>query len=184
MKQIIRAAAVMVAFLTVSAVASAQKPQGQNDNNWREKLKTEKVGILTTTMELTTEEAQVFWPVYNELDARKEQYIKESRESYRALNAAVKEGKSDEEIAELLARYTSAQLASADFDATCVAEYSKVLPAKKVAKLMIAEERFRRMQFQRFQGQGQGQAQGPGQFRGGDRGPREGDRPQKQSKTE
>jgi len=182
MKQIFKAVAVMAAFITVSAAAFAQKPQGQTDNNWREKLKAEKVGILTTTMELTPEEAQVFWPVYNELDAQKEQCLKDSREAYRALNSALKEGKSDDEIAGLLAKYTSAQLASADFDATCVAEYSKVLPAKKVAKLVVAEEKFRRMQFQRFQGQGQ--AQGPGQFRGGDRGPREGDRPQKQSKTE
>ena len=176
MKTILKAVAAMAAFLMVSAAAAAQKPQGQADNNnWREKMKAERIGILTTTMELTPEEAQAFWPVYNQLDEQKEQYMKNSRDAYRALNAALKEGKTDEEVASLLMQYTSAQLSSVDFDAACIQEYSKVLPARKVAKLVVAEEKFRRMQFQRFQGQGQG----PGQMRGGDRGPRETANPQK-----
>lgn len=166
MKQVIRAVAVMTAFLSFSVVLFAQKPQGQTD--WHEKMKAEKVGILTTAMELTAEEAQSFWPVYNKLDEQKTRYMMESRSAYRDLNAALKDGKSDEEVAELLARYTSAQLAAADFDATCMSEYSRVLPARKVAKLIVAEEKFRRLQFQRFQGQGNG----PG------RGQRPADRPQ------
>lgn len=178
MKAFFKAAAV-AAFLAVSAVASAQKPQGQNNNSWHEKMKAEKVGILTSTMELTSEEAQVFWPVYNQLDEQKDKYIRGSREAYRALNAALKEGKSDDEVAELLAKYISAMLASSDFDATCISEYSKVLPARKVAKLVVAEEKFRRMQFQRFQGQSP--TPGPGQFKGGDKGPRPTDRPQQKS---
>ncbi|MCQ2165598.1 MAG: hypothetical protein MJZ04_10570 [Bacteroidales bacterium] len=174
MKKILKAAAVMAAFLTVTAAAFAQNPQGKQENSWREKMMAEKIGFLTSAMELTSDEAQAFWPVYNRLEEQKEQQMRASRNAYKALSAALKEGKSDDEIAEILAQYTSAQLASADLEATCISEYGKVLPAQKIAKLIVGEEKFRRMQFQRFQGQGQG----PGQMRGGERGPRPADRPQ------
>ena len=174
MKKILKAVAVMAALLTVSAAVSAQNPQGKTENSWREKMMAEKIGFLTAAMELTSEEAQAFWPVYNHLEEQKEQQMRASRNAYRALSAALKEGKSDDEIAEILAQYTSAQLASADLEAACISEYGKVLTPQKTARLIVGEEKFRRMQFQRFQGQ----AQGSGQIRGGEKGPRPADRPQ------
>ena len=51
-------------------------------------------------------------------------------------------------------------------------EYLKVLPATKVAKLYISEEKFRKMQFQNFQGPGRGE--GASGMQGGNRGPGQG----------
>ena len=150
-------------MMTLSVAAFAQKQQGSEGNSWKEKLQAEKIALLTSEMELTPEEAQVFWPVYNKLDAEKTEVMSASRKAYKALSMAVKDGKDDAEIGKLLEEYLAATAASAEYDAKCVSEYEKVLPARKVAKLVLAEERFRKMQFQRLQGQG-----GPGP-RGGDR---------------
>ena len=153
--------AVMVAAVALSVCAFAQKPQ-DDGNGWRDKLKAEKIALLTNEMSLTPEEAQVFWPVYNQLEEQKMQYMQESRDAYKALSAAVKDNKDDAEVAGLLERYIAAQDKAGDFDAKCVAEYEKVLSARKVAKLVLAEERFRKMQFQRLQGGPRPQG-GPGQ---------------------
>ena len=48
-----------------------QSSQDQGMHNWGARMKSEKIGFLTSEMGLTPEEAQVFWPIYNKAEQEK-----------------------------------------------------------------------------------------------------------------
>jgi Spy/CpxP family protein refolding chaperone len=186
MKKMMMMLAAVVA-LSLSANLSAQDQQGQNRGDrgagWMEKMKAARVAFLTNELDLSASEAEAFWPVYNQAQEEKDAAFKETREAYRALTAAIKEGKGDKEVSALLKAYLKASKVPAQLDEEYLPEFLKVLPATKVAKLYISEEKFRKMQFQNMQGHrgegGAGVHEGgrPGGREGGFRGPGQGGRP-------
>ena len=57
-------AALAVVLMTVPSFA--QDGKGKRDESWKEKMRSEKIAFLTNEISLTPEEAQLFWPVYNQ----------------------------------------------------------------------------------------------------------------------
>ena len=165
-------AAVMAFAFSANVYAQDQQNRDERGSGWMEKMKSARVAFLTTELDLSAEEAQAFWPVYNQAQEEKDAAFKETREAYRALTAAIKDGKGDKEVEKLLKAYIKASKVPAALDDEFLPEYLKVLPATKVAKLYISEEKFRKMQFQNFQGPGRGEG-APG-MQGGNRGPGQG----------
>ena len=152
--------AAVAAFAIISVSSAFAQP---NKKNWHEKMMSEKIGYLTAELELTPEEAQVFWPVYNKIAEKKKEQNKAVGEAYKALTQALKEGTaSDKEIDKLLDQYLVAKQAQKENGKNDAAQYRKVLPSKKVAKLYIAEENYRRHQINRMKPQHGPQADGRG----------------------
>lgn len=135
----------------MSITAAAQGPRN-NPEDWKQKMQSEKIAFITTEVGLTPEEAQNFWPVYNEMDKVKDEAMKEVFKAYRAMEAAIKEGKSEKEINALLDKYLAAQKQQRDLDEKTVEKYRKVLSGDKVAKVFIAEEGFRRHHIRNLHG--------------------------------
>lgn len=139
MKNIVRI--VLCAVLLLSAVSvSAQNNTFQQQ--WMDRLQSEKIAFLTNEMSLTPQEAQVFWPIYNQAQKEQAEVTEASFKAFAALDAAVRAGKSEKEIGELLTKYTEA-MERQNSSAKYVEEYLKVLSSEKVAKLYIGEEKFR-----------------------------------------
>ena len=164
------AALAAFALLSITNVKAQPKKEG-----WQDKMKSEKIGFITVEVDLTPEEAQVFWPVYNEIANRKAELQKQVRESYKALLKVLsEEGATEQEINKSLDNYLAAKQAVQEASKGDVAKYRKVLSGKKVAKLYVAEEKFRRQNIrnlggQKPQGGPQGKPQGAphgGQFGG------------------
>ena len=65
------------------------------------------------------------------------------------LDKAVRDGKTGSEINALLDKYTKA-IDGQDVSAKYLKEYLKILPAEKVAKLFLGEEKFRQSQINRL----------------------------------
>ena len=101
-------------------------------------------------MDLTSEEAQVFWPIYNQAEKEKREAYKAVKQAYDNLDKGIQEGKGKKEIETLLRQYTAALDATQGIDSKYVSQYERVLPVEKVAKLFIGEESFRRQQIQRL----------------------------------
>lgn len=135
----------------MSITAAAQGPRN-NPEDWKQKMQSEKIAFITTEVGLTPEEAQNFWPVYNEMDKVKDEAMKEVFKAYRAMETAIKEGKSEKEINALLDKYLAAQKQQRDLDEKTVEKYRKVLSGDKVAKVFIAEEGFRRHHIRNLHG--------------------------------
>ena len=113
-------------------------------NGWKEKIMSEKVAFLTIELDITPEEAQAFWPVYNKVGKELDQARHDVISSYKQLSEAVEEERPEKEILQLLDKYILAKIQQDKIDNAAVDSYKTVLPVKKVAKLYIAEEKFRR----------------------------------------
>lgn len=134
--------------------ASAHKNCNQD---WKQKMMSEKIAFLTAEMDLTPEEAQVFWPVYNEVNKRSDEAMHKVFGTFKALEQALNEGKSEKEVQKLLDQYLKALDMQKETNSEAAEKYKKVLPAEKVARLYVGEERFRRQHIRRLHSkQGEG----------------------------
>lgn len=142
-----------IVTITVSALlllAGIQTVAAQNKEDWREKMMSEKIAFLTSELNITPKEAQAFWPVYNQVNKEKDEAMREGFHAYKAMSSAIKENKSAKEIENLLDKYLSALEKQRELDNKTPDRYKKVLPVEKVAKLYVAEEKFRRQQIHRL----------------------------------
>lgn len=131
-------------------LAGIQTANAQNKEDWREKIMSEKIAFLTSELNITPQEAQTFWPVYNQVNKEKDEAMHEVFRAYKAMSSAIKDNKSAKEINNLLDKYLSALEKQRELDNKTPDRYKKVLPVEKVAKLYVAEERFRRQQIHRL----------------------------------
>ena len=144
MKKIILAAIAALVFFNASA-------QGDKAG-WREKIMAEKVAFISTELELTPEEAQVFWPVYNKAEAERNNLFKASRAAYKNLKEAIEQGAPEERIKALTKGFMEIQKKGPAIDSKYFEEYSKILSPEKMAKLILSEEKFRRTQIHKLGG--------------------------------
>lgn len=139
---------ILIVTILVSIVSAAG--QQRNTEDWKQKMMNEKIAFLTTEIGITPSEGQAFWPVYNQVHKEKDEAMHNVFKTYRAMAKAIEEGRSGKEIEKLLNAYLDAQQAQRELDDKASDRYRKVLPVEKVAKLYIAEERFRRRQIHRL----------------------------------
>ena len=121
-----------------------------NRCDWKEKMMSERIAFLTLEMNLTPEEAQVFWPVYNQINGEKDEAIHNVFKAYKALEEAIKAERSEKEVSKLLDAYLSAKAAQSEFEKKADEQFRKVLPVSKVAKLYLGEEKFRRQHIRKL----------------------------------
>lgn len=124
--------------------ASTAQAQQKTDDGWKERVMSEKIAFLTMELNITPEEAQVFWPVYNKVEKEIDQARHDVIRSYKNLAEAIDAGKSSKEISTLLENYLQAKVTQDKLDNASAETYKGILPVEKVAKLFVAEEKFRR----------------------------------------
>lgn len=130
---------VMASFAGGNAYA---QPGPQED--WKEKMQSVKIAFLTTEIGLTPTEAQNFWPIYNSVSEELDKAMRSTFSSYMELEKAINENKSDKEVSRCLERYLDALSSQDEIRSDSVEKYRKILPDRKVAKIFVAEEKFRR----------------------------------------
>ncbi len=139
-------------FFTTAIIAQERRPA-------KERVDAMKIGFLTERLNLTSEEAKIFWPVYNmysdELEklrkSRRENIIN-TKENLDELSDAELEKNVDNEIIfrqnelEIIKKYHP--------------QFKKILPIKKVAKLYKSEDDFKRRLLEMIQGRKEDRRQG------------------------
>ncbi|MBR5274589.1 MAG: hypothetical protein IKU33_05035 [Bacteroidales bacterium] len=110
----------------------------------------EKIAFLTIEMGITPEEAQKFWPVYNQVDKERDEAVSNVFQAFKALEDAVSAGKPEKEISKLLDAYQDAMEQQSKVETQASEKYEKVLSVEKLAKLYVGEEKFRRQQVRRL----------------------------------
>ena len=132
----------------------------ENKCEWKEKMMSERVAFLTMEMNLTPEEAQVFWPIYNQIHTEKDKAMHDVFSAYKALEDAVKAGKPEKEISKLLDAYLAAKEKQSEIEKAADEKFRKVLPTEKVARLYLGEEKFRRQHIRKLHGKPDGNHKG------------------------
>lgn len=131
-------------------MAFAQGPDKKRDDE-REKyfqqIENEKIAFFTMRLDLTPEEAQAFWPVYNT-------YSKEAASTHdevmKALVQMKKKGLSEAETEALLNRYADNLIKEGEVVKNYIEKFKQILPIEKVSKIFIAENDFRMELMNRF----------------------------------
>ena len=156
MKKIMTIFAIIATMTCMSVSAQAHRGRGED---WKEKMKAEKIAFLTLEVGLTPEEAQDFWPVYNQVEKEKDEAMFTMIHAYKEMSKAMDEKKGEKEISALLDKYLDAQKKVNEVENGIAAKYKAVLPVEKVAKLYVAEEKFRRQQIRKLHHGGEGKPQ-------------------------
>ena len=136
-----------IAFLIFAACAficTTAFGQPKSDGNWKEKIQAEKIAFLTAELNLTPQEAQTFWPTYNQINKEKDEATRSVIMAYKAMREAIDTGNSQKEISSLLDKYLAATAKQRELENGVGDRYKAALPVEKVARLYIGEEKFRR----------------------------------------
>ena len=132
-----------LAFLFIAPMTFAQKEKGEVSKEKREKIEALKISFITTELELTPEEAEKFWPVYNEMEAK----IKQEKKAKRAIVSDLKANQAtlsdSDKKAKVMEMYDSEQK-----EIEVRKEYFTKIGDKigytKATKLLSAEAKFKR----------------------------------------
>lgn len=144
--------------LCVLSISSFAQWMPQNDSEQARKqgadrINAAKVAFFTQHLDLSVEEAQKFWPVYNEYNKDVEQARANIREAMKNMNDPAK---SSDEIKAALKAYTDSQKKEAQLTEQYVNTLMKVMPVEKVAKVFTAEDMFRMQLLYQFRQGGHG----------------------------
>ena len=119
--------------------------QNDKDDEKREKIKAFKVSFLTTELELTSTEAEKFWPIYNAYDDKQFELRHEKMKTYmRKLKDDNVNSLSEKEAAALLSQIESTDKELYFLREKYMSNLRKVLSAKKILKLKKSEDDFNR----------------------------------------
>ena len=111
----------------------------------REKIKAYKVSFLTTELELTSTEAEKFWPIYNAFDDKQYELRHEKMKTYlRKLDDDKINSISEKEAASLLCQIESTDKELYLLREKYMSNLKKILSAKKILKLKKSEDDFNR----------------------------------------
>ena len=180
MKKFVIAGMALLAALTLSAQNQGgnreggwQKPQQQYKfskedvekfkQNAKGRIQSEHIAYLTTELELTPEEAEKFWPIYNKAHQEQMDNNQDYRKALKDLKTAVKEGKSESEVKAALDAYNQAKNSQRNVLADYQKDFIKIIGVVKTAKLYVAEDSFRTRQIHNLTG---GRSPHPGYGKG------------------
>jgi hypothetical protein len=126
---------ILTGFYSVAALSQ--------NNDKKEKIESFKVAFITQKLNLTTKEAQLFWPVYNEYLDKIEALKNARKKELRSANINI-DTYSDKDLElmldnEFLSKEKEVELGKEYFN-----KFKSVIPVKKVILLYKAEDEFKR----------------------------------------
>lgn len=117
----------------------------QSQDNMADRIKALRAEVYTRVLNLSSEEAEKFWPIFNEYADNKENLQKQLKAE------GDLDGMNDQEVEEYVKKYFEIRQKEFDLEKDLVQKLRKVLPIRKIAKLPAAEREFRESLLKRLQ---------------------------------
>lgn len=136
-------AILLFALSVFSLPAQPPPPDPDKMDERREEIETMKIGFITKKLDLSSEEAKTFWPVYNKFQDELEAIRKQRRNDMRDLRENFKE-LNDKEAEKLIDNEIASRQKELDVMKSYHLQFKKILPVKKVLLLYRSEEDFKR----------------------------------------
>jgi hypothetical protein len=124
---------------------SAQHSRPQD----RESVEAAKVAYLTDKVGLNTDQAQKFWPVYNEYEAKRRALVSSYRSGYRHDADELTEQEAEARINNLF----SAKEKELDLEKEYIAKFQRIISNRQLVKLYRAERDFTKLLLKRLDSQ-------------------------------
>ncbi|MFK5879424.1 MAG: sensor of ECF-type sigma factor [Flavobacteriaceae bacterium] len=139
-------------YLFISFFLFTLQINAQRGNGNEGQLKTLKIGYITQTLDLTSDDAQYFWPIYNE---HQDKIHLLRRSNQRELMEQIKnsggiDAISEKEAEEILDKFLAIENEIQEEKDKMYSELREVISAKKILKLHHAENEFNRKILQRL----------------------------------
>ena len=134
----------IVLVLLCSSFSKANSPKPEQTQRYDQVFEA-KIAFISTALDLSAKEGELFWPIYNSHWETKEKIARKRSSCLMGINRYLK-GEipyNEKNLRTLLDTYTSLAEAEARVDREFYSSISKFLSLIKVAKLYKAEEDFR-----------------------------------------
>lgn len=148
MKQLLFLTALVI-LIPGNEIFAQKHSHNKSHKEKREKWRTEKIAFITDKVDLTPEEAQAFWPVYNELEQKRWDAQSTRRHLERKVREA-EESLSEKEIIKLTREFAGSLEKESDLYVRYNEKFLEVLPPHKVLKLYKAENEFKMYMIRKF----------------------------------
>ncbi len=130
--------------------------QGESMKEKKEQIKALKVAFITTELDLTTNEAEKFWPIYNTFDDKQFELRHQKMRTYmKRMNDGSLDKITEKEANTFLAQIEDTEEELFLLRKKFMKNLRTILPAVKIVKLKKAEEDFNRKLLQQYRNKGQ-----------------------------
>ncbi len=136
---------ILIISFFIAGIAVAQ-PGGEKV---REKIRTLQIAYFTEQLELTSSEAQEFWPVYNKLTQQRRNSEKQKRKLLKNIEADF-DSLTEEETREHISTLQAIDMMQTNLDATYSSQLIEIIGAKRYLLLKKAEQDFKRKMLEEF----------------------------------
>lgn len=136
----LRSFILLVSLMVFTISLNAQETQSKSDKE--QEFKSQKIAFFTDKIGLTPEEAQIFWPVYNNYWAKKNKIIANRKEKMTYF-ADHSENMSNDEMIKYADQYIRYEMELAELLDEYHKKFKKILPINKVMKIYLADYEFK-----------------------------------------
>ena len=142
----------IVLFFCFSLMHSTWAQPGKSS----EKIRALKVAYITEKLELSTSEAEKFWPIYNKFDISSHQLRREMKKKMRSFFNPESEMRevTNEEAKDLISSKLKMDKKLLQLEEQFLKDVEKIISPQKMLKLQIAEMEFGRKLMRRYRGSG------------------------------
>ncbi len=144
MNHLFRNLLALLLLLSVAGTAQAQ-PGGKRQERLG-RLENAKIAYLTDKLSLTQEQAQRFWPVYNEFSDKR----RDLNRRQRLLRTENPESLTDQQLRDNLTQMLAIRQSELNLEKEYLEKFQKVISLRQVAQLFIAEREFTKVLLQRL----------------------------------
>ncbi|NVK66396.1 MAG: hypothetical protein HWE22_17525 [Flavobacteriales bacterium] len=155
-----------IATVAIALVSFYGFSQGERQAK-KDKIEQLKIAYITSELDLTTEEAEKFWPAYNDMTDDLRQEKKSRRKKSMELKNNF-ETLSEADIKKKTLEILDSEIAEAKLKKEHTEKIAEIIGYKKTVKLLSVEKQFKKELLERLNNR-QGQGQGP---RGGQNRPK------------
>ncbi len=136
----LRSFILLVSLMVFTISLNAQETQSKSDKE--QEFKSQKIAFFTDKIGLTPEEAQIFWPVYNDYWAKKNKIIADRKEKMTYF-ADHSENMSNDKMIKYADQYIRYEIELAELLDEYHKKFKKILPINKVMKIYLADYEFK-----------------------------------------
>ncbi len=125
----------LIALVLTAPVAWAQ-------DGGRQKIESAKIGMITNRLNLTTGQAEQFWPIYREYDGKKQELNRRVRQ---LRNEPTRSNHTDDQLKNGLREAKATKQKIADLDNEYMDRFLKVITPKQLNELYQTERDFNKI---------------------------------------
>lgn len=137
----------MKTIFTFALLALSISIFAQPNKNREEKIRSLRVAYISTKLDLNTDEAQKFWPIFNKFDNKQTEFLKQRRKIMFDIRKTESQNVPEAEIKKILQNSEQIEIQLQNNRTDFTKNLQGVIPTQKILLLKKIEEEFKQKMF-------------------------------------